>query len=167
MTRFEFDIVIAAPIADIYGYVSNPGNWVEWYPGTTEVDGAPAGPLQVGDSWKETLEVAGLSIRFSWTATAVEAPHAWTLEGDAKIHGPLGLFVKGGTATLHYRLNEDEGGTRFHRAITYRYSNPLLRLANRLLLKRKIGEEFEAGLRRLKRIIEDRQETRAPSAEPG
>lgn len=65
--------------------------------------------------------------------------------------------MDGGKATLNYRLNEQEGGTSFHREITFRFSNPLLRFANRVLLRRKIAAELEAGLRQLKRIIEQSQ----------
>jgi hypothetical protein len=65
--------------------------------------------------------------------------------------------VNGGTATLHYTLREEQGGTVCRRGIAYRYSNPLLRLANCLLLKRKVAAEVEAGLRNLGRVIEDRQ----------
>ena len=157
MTRLEFEVLIAAPIADVYAYAANPANWTEWYPGTTQVKGAPAALPQVGDRWEETLKVAGMQIRFSWRAVAVEPPHTWTLDGTGKIHGPFGLLVSGGTATLHYTLREEQGGTVCRRGIAYRYSNPLLRLANRLLLKRKIAAEVEAGLRNLGRVIEDRQ----------
>ncbi len=74
VTRLEFEVFTAAPIPDVYAYAANPENWVEWYPGTTQVEGAPAALPQVGDTWEETLKVAGLWIRFSWRATAVEPP---------------------------------------------------------------------------------------------
>jgi hypothetical protein len=164
MTQLEFDVFIAAPVAAVYDYAANPQNWVEWYPGTTKVDGAPAGPPQVGDAWEETVKAAGMGLRFSWRATTVEAPHAWTIDGRAKIQGPLGWLFDGGTATLRYRLDEKQGGTSLHREITFHYSNPLLTLANQLLLRRKIGRELEDGLQHLKRIIEASQGATAPSA---
>src|SRR3972149_4694829 len=121
MMRLEFDVFVAAPIADVYAYVANPENWVEWYPGTTEVDGAPPGPPHVGDAWEETVKVAGMRMRFSWHATAVEAPHAWTIDGSAKIHGPFGSRLNGGTATLRYGLHEKQGGTSLHREVAFRF----------------------------------------------
>lgn len=155
MTRLEYEALIAAPIADIYEYAANPRNWVEWYPGTREVEGAPEGLPRVGDEWEESIKIAGMSLRFTWRATEVEAPRAWTIEGSAKIHGPLKLVMDGGTATLSHRLDEREGGTSYRREITFRMSNPLLRLANRLLLKRKMDAELEEALQCLKRIVED------------
>ena len=96
-----------------------------------------------------------MSLRFTWRATEVEAPWAWTIEGSAKIHGPLKLVMDGGTATLRHRLEEREGGARYRREITFRMSNPILRLANRFVLKRKMDAELEEALQCLKRIVED------------
>jgi hypothetical protein len=160
MARLEYEAFIAAPIADIYEYAANPRNWVEWYPGTREVEHAPEGLPRVGDEWEESIKIAGMWLRFTWRATEVESPRAWTIEGSAKIHGPLEFVMDGGTATLRHRLDEREGGTSYRREITFCFSNPILRLANRLLLKRKMDAELEEALQCLKRIVEGRQPAR-------
>jgi hypothetical protein len=154
MTRLEYEAFIAAPIADIYEYAANPRNWVEWYPGTREVEHAPEGLPRVGDEWEESIKIAGMWMRFTWRATEVQAPRTWTIEGNAKIQGPLKFEMDGGTATLSHQLDEREGGTNYRRGITFRMSNPILRLANRLVLKRKMDAELEEALQRLKRIVE-------------
>ena len=69
MTRLEYEAFIAAPIADIYEYAANPRNWVEWYPGTREVEGAPEGLPRVGDEWEESIKIAGMWMLFMNQAT--------------------------------------------------------------------------------------------------
>jgi uncharacterized protein YndB with AHSA1/START domain len=161
MTRLEYETFIAAPIEDIYEYAANPRNWVEWYPGTREVEHAPEGLPRVGNEWRESIKIAGMWMRFTWRATEVESPRAWTIEGSAKIQGPLKFAMDAGTATLRHRLDEREGGTSYRRQITFCYSSPILRLANRLVLKRKMDAELEEALQCLKRIVEGRQITRS------
>jgi hypothetical protein len=165
MTQLEYEAFIAAPIADIYEYAANPRNWVEWYPGTREVEHAPEGLPCVGDEWEESIKIAGMWMRFTWRATEVESPRAWTIEGSAKIQGPLKFAIDGGTATLRHRLEERESGTSYRREVTFRMSNPLLRLANRLVLKRKMDAELKGALQCLKRIVEGRQITRSPQTQ--
>jgi hypothetical protein len=165
MTQLEYETFIAAPMAHIYEYAADPRNWVEWYPGTREVEHAPEGLPRVGDEWEESIKIAGMWMRFTWHATEVEAPRAWTIEGSAKIHGPLKCVMDGGTAILRHRLEETEGGTSYRREITFHMSNPLLRLASRLLLKRKMDAELEEALQCLKRIVEGRQIARSPQSE--
>jgi hypothetical protein len=165
MTQLEYETFVAAPMAQVYKYAADPRNWVEWYPGTHEVEHAPEGLPRVGDEWEESIKIAGMWMRFTWRATEVEAPRAWTIEGRAKIQGPLKLAVPGGTATLRHRLEEREGGTSYRREITFHMSSPLLRLASRLLLKRKMDAELEAALRSLKRIVEGMQIVRSSHSE--
>jgi uncharacterized protein YndB with AHSA1/START domain len=165
MTRLEYEAFIAAPIADIYEYAANPRNWVEWYPGTREVEHAPEGLPRVGNEWEESIKIAGMWMRFTWRASEVESPRAWTIEGSAKIHGPLNFVMDGGTATLRHRLEEGEGGTIYRREITFQMSNPIMRLANRLVLKRKMNAELQEALQCLKRILEGRQSARSAQAE--
>jgi uncharacterized protein YndB with AHSA1/START domain len=165
MTQLEYEAFIAAPIEDIYEYAANPRNCVEWYPGTREVEHAPEGLPQVGDEWEESIKIAGMWMRLTWRATEVESPRAWTIEGSAKIHGPLNFLMEGGTATLRHRLDEGEGGTSYRREITFHMSNPILRLANRLVLKRKMNAELQEALQCLKRIVEGRQIARSAQAE--
>ena len=124
-----------------------------------------AGPPRLGETWEEAVKIAGMWMRIAWRATEVEAPHAWTIEGRAKIITPFKFVIEGGTATLRHRLEAREGGTRYRREISFRYSNPLLRLANLLLLRRKTAAELEEGLQRLKRILEDRETVRSSAVE--
>jgi uncharacterized protein YndB with AHSA1/START domain len=153
MTKLEFVVPVSAPIGKVYEYTANPNNWTEWYPGTTDVTDAPVSP-KVGDAWEETVKVAGMTLRFRWEATAVEAPREWTLSGAAKIRLPLGLSISGGVATLHYKLDEESDQTTLRRDVVFQFDNPILGFANRFLLKRKISVELEAGLQKLKQIIE-------------
>lgn len=153
MTKLEFAITVDAPMRKVYEYTVNPNHWTAWYPGTTQVDGAPLAP-RPGDVWHENVTVAGLPLRFQWRAASVEAPRAWTLDGTATIKAPFGLNLDGGTATLTYQLSEESGRTRLQRNVIFQFANPLLGLANNIFLKPMIAKELQAGLQKLKGIIE-------------
>ncbi len=153
MTKLEFVVHVRAPIDEVYAYTVNPNHWPDWYPGTTAVAGAPAVPKQ-GDTWEESVTVAKLPLRFVWRAVSLDPPHEWTLEGTAKILGPFGVRMDGGAATLQYKLQEEPGGTSLRRDVVFRFANPILGLANRFLLKRKIAAELKAGLEKLSHTIE-------------
>jgi hypothetical protein len=56
----------------------------------------------------------------------------------------------GGDGAITYTLTPDAGGTIFERDFAYTMPNPLLRLLDRLVLRRRDEAESAEALRRLK-----------------
>jgi uncharacterized membrane protein len=60
----------------------------------------------------------------------------------------------GGTGTITYTFNPDDGGTNFERDFVYAMPNALLALLDRLVLRRRVEAESTEALRRLKAEVE-------------
>jgi uncharacterized protein YndB with AHSA1/START domain len=145
LTRIVDVIDIERPPADVFAYVSTPGNWPKWHPSSLAVRGAVDHSLGAGEQVTETFLVAGRRGEVVWTVAASEPPARWIIAG--KIDGrAAGRVVYTLTATAH--------GTRFQREFTYTSPNLLFAVTNRLLVRRRIEQESTEAVRRLKQNLE-------------
>lgn len=137
---------IRRPIEDVYTYVTTPANWPVWHPSSLSVSGdAAAHSGQCGEQVTEEFLVAGRRGSVVWTVTVREEPYVWTIDG--RVEGD-------GEGTISYVLTPSETGTTFTRTFKYSMNNPLLRLLDALVLRRRIEAESNEALRRLKRVLE-------------
>jgi len=90
---------------DVFGYMTTPRNWVEWYPGTASVNGSEH-PLKENECWEEHLRVAGFNMKVDWVAKQVKAPRLCIMEGKMRLSPPLGWLSRGATVELRYELLE-------------------------------------------------------------
>jgi uncharacterized protein YndB with AHSA1/START domain len=145
MTRIYTTTDIEAPIEEVFDYVTTPGNWPSWHPSSLGVSGATDHSLQVGEEVTEEFLVAGRRGRVGWTVREREAPRRWVIDGKVEA---------GGRGTITYTLTPHHAGTTFEREFVYTVPNPLLRLLDRLVLRRRIEAESAEALRRLKEALE-------------
>ena len=59
---------------DIYDFISNPHNWPKTYRGSAGMESTVKTPLNVGDSWTETVRVGEFECRSTWTLLTAERP---------------------------------------------------------------------------------------------
>lgn len=144
------------PMPDVFGYMTTPRNWVEWYPGTASVNGSEH-PLKENECWEEHLRVAGFNMKVDWVAKQVKAPRLCIMEGKMRLSPPLGWLSRGAKVELRYELLEAGEDTRLERTMSYIFPNPFLRLVDRLFLQRKTERESREALSNLKRILEARR----------
>jgi len=144
-------IVCAANIgrspADVFEYVTTPGNWPIWHPSSIKVLGATDHSLAVGEECTEEYVVAGRHGTCVWKVLERDAPRAWTIGAS-----PQG----GGSATISYALSAAGDGTRFIRSMTYTMPNWFFGLLDGMFLKRRIAAESEEAVTRLKATLEGR-----------
>lgn len=146
MTRIYTSTHIRQPIELLFDYVTTPGNWPQWHPSSLGVSGGGADHSALpGESVMEAFNVAGRRGRVRWTVREREAPRRWVIEGAVE---------GGGGGTITYTLTPEGDGTRFEREFVYAIRQPLLRLLDRLLLRRRIERESAEALRRLKARLE-------------
>src|SRR5437868_13299825 len=69
-TRIVHAVEIHRPPAEVFAYVSTPGNWPKWHPSSLAVRGAVDHPLAVGEQVTETFLVAGRRGEVVWTVSA-------------------------------------------------------------------------------------------------
>ena len=141
-------IYIQKPIEQVYDYVTDPGNWPLWHPSSISVRGATGHSLQIGEEVTEKFRVAGREGEVVWTVREREAPRQWLIEGQ------IVNSKEGGTVS--YLLSQETGGTLFKRDFTYTRSRLLLRILDKLIIHRRILNESNEALRRLKVRLEEK-----------
>ena len=140
------EIEIAAPAGEIYALMMDPGRLGDWVTIHREVADPPDPPLAEGDSFDQTLALAGKGFTVTWRVVRADPPRAADWEGS----GPMGAGAR-----VAYRIEPEGESTRV------RYENEfelpagfLGRAAGRLLMKAPARREAERSLERLKALLE-------------
>lgn len=146
MSVVTAQIVIAAPVQDVWDLAMDPDRTTEWVAisrGTWDVEGDPNA---AGFKMKQRLCLRGVPFTVSWELVEADAPHFGRFEG----RGPMRS-----KAVIENRLTAVDGGTR------YDYTNefgapfgPLGATAQRVLAGGMPEREANGSLERLKEILE-------------
>lgn len=147
MERVLTTVVIQRPIAEIFDYVSTPGNWPKWHPSSLAVSGATDHSLEVGEKVSEDYLVAGRRGRVVWTVAERDAPRRWTIVGDIEGGGGSG-------GTISYTLTPTADGVRFEREFVYTLPEALLAAIDGAAVRRQVEQESEQAVRQLKSVLE-------------
>ncbi|MGE8149716.1 SRPBCC family protein [Pseudomonas vancouverensis] len=131
MTRMQHQIVIAGHPIDVLAYASSVTLWPEWHPSSLRIDG-PTGPLHAGERFEEDIRAGGRDGHLSWEVAEYLPGRRW----NARAQGDHGLSL-----VLTYECVAEGSSTRFVRTLEYQFSGLAMRIANRLLLKRRIDHE--------------------------
>lgn len=146
MTLIRTEIEIARDPRAVYDYVTTPSHWIDWHPSTRNVTGAAANhSLQVGEEAVEDAVVAGRSLQVTWRCVERDEPRRWVIS-------TAGGAVRG---TVSYTLTASaSGGTAFRREFVYPTNSLRFKLADALVIRRKVQAESAEALRRLKARLE-------------
>lgn len=141
MTRMQHQIDIAGNPIEVLAYASTVTLWPQWHPSSLKVDGQ-GGPLHAGSRFEEDIRAGGRDGHLSWRVDEYLPGRRWS----AQAVGDKGLSL-----VVTYECEAlDDGGTRFVRTLDYQFSGVAMRIANRLLLKRRIDHESATSLRALR-----------------
>jgi hypothetical protein len=144
MTRMQHQTLIAGNPTDVLAYASTVNLWPQWHPSSLRIDG-PAGPLAGGARFEEDIRAGGRDGHLSWEVAEYVPGQRWT----ARARGDHGLSL-----VLTYECTPEGDNTRFVRTLDYRFSGLAMRLANRLVLKRRIDHESAASMLALRERAE-------------
>ncbi|WPC26623.1 SRPBCC family protein [Pseudomonas moraviensis] len=136
MTRMQHEIDIAGEPVAVLAYAASVSHWPDWHPSSLKIDG-PQGPLHAGARFEEDIHAGGRAGHLRWEVTEYLPGRRWC----ARAQSDQGLSLR-----LTYECSAEAGGTRFVRTLEYRFDGLLMRLANRLLLKRRIERESAASM---------------------
>jgi uncharacterized protein YndB with AHSA1/START domain len=140
------EIEIAAPIAEVYDAMTDPGRLGEWVTIHRDLSDAPEPPLSEGDSFEQKLALAGKSFTVQWTVTRADPPK--TADWDGR--GPAGSGAR-----VAYRLEEAGDATRVRYENAFDFPAGFLgRAAGRLLVRSPAEKEAGRSLERLKSLLE-------------
>ena len=143
-------IVIAAPPERVWETVMDPTLLERWVTTHDSVEGAKPGQVGEGDSFRQRLRLAGKAFDVEWTVIEADAPRLarWTGDGPA-----------GSTATVVYRLEPEDGGTRFDYENEFALPGGVLgRVAGGLLSAAPGAREARRSLEQLRALLEDEGE---------
>ena len=141
MATIERDIQIRAPVAQVFGYLSEPMSTLEWMAGMMEV---------------RNVTGSGAGLHYHWKYKMVGIP----FQGETTFteHVPYERLVtesKGGIlSTWTFTFAEREGGTELGMHVDYTIPIPVLgKLAEELVLKRN-GREADLAMQNIKERLE-------------
>ena len=139
--KMQHSIDIARTPSQVLAYVSTPLRWHEWHPYHVAITGQ-GGSLPVGSHF---AYVGGRAGKLQWEVVESLPDRLWRTR--ARGNRGLEMFVTYeciGTAT----------GTRFVRTLEYRFSSVVARMADRLVLRKRIERDSVALLHKLRSVSE-------------
>jgi uncharacterized protein YndB with AHSA1/START domain len=146
MTRLHQELFVDAPPERVFAILAAPERTPEWMPSVLEMRREGPGPITVGSTTKSVVKVLGTRQRAIGTCVLFEPPKRLVIDSRTE---------RGGKSRTDTELAPEGAGTRV--TVTLDYVVPgggLGKLLDKLVAERQIREEFEAGLKALKRIAE-------------
>jgi len=147
MSKLEREIHIDASAEDVYDTLTDPDCLGEWVTVQDELEEAPSGNVEAGDTLVQRMKVAGQKFRIKWQVDEAERPSRVVWTGK----GPMGT-----KARATYEIGPQNGD-----GCTFSYTNeydlpggPAGKLAGRAIVGAS-GGEADKSLERLKKLIEN------------
>ena len=103
----SLSIVIAAPPAAVFDYVTNPKSWPEWLPSSHQID-CEDRPMGFGDTFHEHWSTRTGPVDLDWLVIACDHPHLWIGLTQTPFMGPI---------VVQYDCVTQDGGTLFTRTL--------------------------------------------------
>jgi NADPH:quinone reductase-like Zn-dependent oxidoreductase/carbon monoxide dehydrogenase subunit G len=142
----ESTVEVERPIADVWAYLRNMENYVEWFPGIVQMKAVDAPPGVRGARYAEI----GLGPDGKEHLIDVEV----VVADDRNRHLAIEASLKPVLPRFDYRLTEiDAGRTHFHWRCVGRARGPLAAVG-RQVMKRIVGPRLVRAMRNFKRILE-------------
>ena len=143
MLRVQVEVAIKRPVDDVYQYLADPANWVNWLEGFVQSRQEGAMPLKVGSKLHQAVRFLGR--RFDIDSEVTELVHDATI-GVRVVSGPFPmawrhLVATSGGGTRMTTVLEAEPGSYF------KVAGPLLKP----MLQRHLGDDHK----RLKTLLEN------------
>lgn len=150
MAHIESKFSIKAPLEEVFDYVANPANRLEWLDGTIEVKNISEGPIDAGTSWTEVAKIAGRVHEQVRTVTEYVRPRRYAME-FAVLGAKTGRF--------DMTFEPEEGGTRVILIFDYTLPASILgQFADKVLLERRVRKTLGHDISTLRMVLEERQE---------
>lgn len=141
MATVNKSIAINAPVANVFAYLEDPMNHVEWVPSIMEVKDVTGSG--VGQHYRWTYKMSG--VRLEGETRVIEH-----IRNERRVTQSKGGIV----STWTYTFEPQDDGTRLNLKVEYTIPVPVLgKLAEKLVLKRN-EREAELGLANIKDRME-------------
>lgn len=145
MATVSTSIGIDASPQDIWDVITDLDRLGEWVSIHRDFPESPPADVVEGTSFSQNLAVAGTPFAVDWTAVEVDGPNLLAWEGS----GPAGT-----TARTTYRLDAENGGTRFSYENEFKLPAGKVGEAAGQVVIGAAEREADDSLTRLKQLIE-------------
>ena len=142
MARIEESVKIKRPVDKVFAYTTDAKSWTKWQSTFPEAEQTSQGKVGVGTTFKGTIHMMGLTMK--WTAKATE------YEANRK----FGKNITCGSITneQHNTYDRIEGGTKF--TIVYNMKvRGIFKLFSPMLVS-TMRKELKKSLSNLKSVLE-------------
>lgn len=147
MTRVERSIAIGVPPERVFDELVSWDGLQRWSTITVDHTGPPRCG-HVGETFEQTIRVAGLDLRTDWVVTEFEPPHVVAY----RVTGPLSSRM-----LMRQHVTPHGTGSRVELEIDYDMpAGRLGRIADRVYARRRNRREADQTLANLKALLEDR-----------
>jgi uncharacterized protein YndB with AHSA1/START domain len=147
MSKLEREIHIDASADEVYDKLTDPDCLGKWVTVQDELEEAPSGNVEAGDTLVQRMKVAGQKFRIKWHVDEAERPSRIVWTGK----GPMGTKAK---AIYEIRANGGDGCTFVYVNEYDLPGGPMGKLAGSAIVGAS-GSEADRSLERLKKLIED------------
>jgi carbon monoxide dehydrogenase subunit G len=140
-------IVLPAPPDRVWQTIMDPSRLGDWVTTHVSVETDARGPVGEGDEFRQRLRLSGKAFDVDWRIVEASPPRVALWRGQ----GPAGS-----AAEVCYRLNPEDGGTRFDYENSFALPGGVLgRLAGGALVARAGRREARRSLENLRELLED------------
>lgn len=149
MSRIERDIDIGRRPEEVFDALTDLNGLGRWAQMVIETRNVPDGPLRPGDTFEQTIRIAGVSLETDWRVVDVERPRLIRYECKGRPAGWLNMIQ---------RVVPTNGGSRVELEIDYELPGGFLGEAlNKLYVERRNEREAESALLNLKELLEGQE----------
>jgi uncharacterized membrane protein len=142
VTQIENEVIINRPIEEVFSFVSNIENYIQWQSGVIEAKLTSEGPLGLGSTYKYSAKLLGRKIENNGKYTEYIPNKKITFKGTS------GPFPGQGT----YSFENVNGGTKLSTLIEADIGG-FFKIAEGLVVK-QFKKQFDADFENLKTLLE-------------
>ena len=144
MAHVEEDILIHAPMDKVFARVQDNERYPDWWPNMIEQKRLTPDPLVVGSRSRFVYNMLGVKTSGEIELAIYEPPRHLTVRTSGGVNG-----------TFDWRCVDENGATHLRVVIDYSLPGSILgKLADKLVVEKRNQADLEAGLQKLKELIE-------------
>jgi uncharacterized membrane protein len=144
MIKAGTSVIINRPVAEVFAFVSNPENSLQWASGVVEIKITDRGSEGVGATARTLRQFPGRQVEFDWEVTAYEPNSHLVVKSTS---GPMSTMAR------YDFVSMDEEKTRVSFTLQGEMAG-FMKLAEPLV-SRQAQKELEADFLRLKVLLEN------------
>ena len=146
MNRIERSIEISRSPEEVFELLTDLERLPQWATILVETRKAPGRPLEPGDTFEQTIRVAGVPLESRWRVLRIERPRVVEYEAEG---------VAGGRLKMTQRVSPAAAASRVELEVEYELPGGFVgELLDRAFVERRNEREAESSLQNLKDLLE-------------